>query len=126
DIRVNDIPISDVKGAEWRVYHGTADQQADAWVHTGERWQHTAYIVAKFTANDQISSTPTITCIVEGIKVPVWDGSQWVKQYTNNPAWVLLDFLRSKRYGVGIEDSRIDFNSFSDEAAYCDAVVPDG
>lgn len=126
DIRANDIPIEDIKGAEWRVYVGTADQPADPWVHTGERWPHTAYIVAKFQANDQITTTPTITCVVDGLKVPIWNGSKWDVQYTNNPAWVLLDFLRSKRYGVGIEDDRIDFASFATEAAYCDDMVPDG
>ncbi|OUN01430.1 MAG: hypothetical protein BAA04_04905 [Firmicutes bacterium ZCTH02-B6] len=123
DIRVNDTPIEQIKGAEWRVYRGTADQQADPWVHTGERWPYTAYLALKFAANDQISSTPTITCVVEGRRVPVWTGTGWVTQYTNNPAWCLLDFLRSRRYGVGIEDSRIDFDSFLREAQYCDEMV---
>src|SRR5690606_27346552 len=62
--------------------------------------------------------------VVEGLKVPVWDGSKWVTQYSNNPAWCLLDFLRSTRYGVGVSDDRIDFDSFVSEAAYCDELVP--
>src|SRR5690606_10953247 len=89
-------------------------------------WPYTAYIALKFEANEQISSTPTITCVVHGRKVPVWNGSEWVEQYSNNPAWVILDFLRSTRYGVGIEDSRIDFDSFRAEAQYCDELVDDG
>src|SRR5690606_7537140 len=64
--------------------------------------------------------------VVEGRKVPVLTGSGWVEQYTNNPAWVILDFLRNTRYGVGIEDSRIDFDSFRAEAQYCDELVDDG
>ena len=93
---------------------------------SGERWPYTAVIAAEFPASSLATSNPTITAVVRGMRVPVWTGSQWVNQYTNNPAWALLDFLRSKRYGVGIEDQRIDFNSFAVEAGYCDELVPDG
>src|SRR5690606_27784353 len=111
----------------YRVYTGTADQQADEWVHTGERFPHTAYIALRFTDPNALGGrTPTITCVVEGRKVAVWDEEEeeWVTQYSNNPAWCLLDFLRSTRYGVGVPDDRIDFDSFVSEAAYCDELVP--
>lgn len=30
-----------------------------------------------------------------------WDGTTFIEAYTNNPAWCLLDFIESKRYGCG-------------------------
>lgn len=37
----------------------------------------------------------------------------------NNPAWALLDYLTSDRYGVGLSNSDIDLNSISSWATYC-------
>lgn len=125
DIQVDDIPIDEIKGADYAVYLGKPDQTANAWVLTEERFPYTAYLALKFTDQSQVSSSPTITCVVEGRKVPVWDGDAWVTQYSNNPAWCLLDFLRSARYGVGVQDDRLDFEAFKAEALYCDELVDD-
>lgn len=124
DIRANDIPIGDVKDATYTVYYGTGTQAADARNANGEPLHYTAYVACTFTANEQISgSAPTVTAIVEGLKVDVWTGSAWVKQYSRNPAYCLLDFLTSSRYGLGIPVAKIDQESFKAVAAYCDELV---
>lgn len=123
DIRVNDIPIGDVKDATYTVYYGTATQNPDSRNANNEALRHTAYIACTFTANEQISgSAPTVTAIVEGLKVDVWNGSAWVEQYSRNPAYCLLGFL-TKRYGLGIPVAKIDRESFKAVAAYCDELV---
>lgn len=124
DIRANDIPIGDVKDATYTVYYGTGTQAADARNANGEPLHYTAYVACTFTANEQISgSAPTVTAIVEGLKVDVWNGTSWVKQYSRNPAYCLLDFLTSQRYGLGVPVNKVDRESFKAVAAYCDQLV---
>jgi hypothetical protein len=43
------------------------------------------------------------------------------KRPSTNPAMQLLDYLKSKRYGKGLQDSDIDLNSFIASAKACDA-----
>lgn len=76
---------------------------------------------------------------VKGIKVRVpsnydpetatyngdWNGS-FISRYSNNPAWVMLDLLSNKRYGMGIEESSIDVYQLYAIAQYCDQLIPDG
>jgi hypothetical protein len=127
DIRVNDEPITSIKGyAEHHVRLGTEIQSAISWVDTGETWPNTAYIACRFKASEDLSMTPTITCVVKGRKVRTWSGSGWVSQYSNNPAWCILDLMTNSRYGVGIKEQYIDFDSFRTEAQYCDELVDDG
>ena len=124
DIWANDIPIGDVKDATYTVYYGTGTQNPDPRNANNEALRHAAYIACTFTANEQVSgSAPTVTAIVEGLKVDVWDGTAWVKQYSRNPAYCLLDFLTSTRYGLGVPLNKIDRESFKSVAAYCDELV---
>jgi predicted phage tail protein len=59
---------------------------------------------------------------VQGLELPIFgeDGTFSGEQFTNNPAWILLDILRS----TGWADSEIDFQSFAQAAAYCDEEIP--
>ena len=123
NIEVDGTPIEEIKGATYTVYRGTADQGVDSRVTSNERFPHTAYIALTFTANDQVSSTPNITCVVKGRKVRVWENNRWVTKWSNNPAWCVLDFLTNSRYGLGKDDGVIDLNSFIAEAVYCDELV---
>src|SRR5690606_5431021 len=125
DTHVQDVAIA----PSWEWYVGTDDQQASQWVHTGETFRHTAYIAFHFRDAEPMGGRePKITSIVDGLHVPVWNGSEWVMEYSRNPAWCVLDFLRNPRYGMGVPDSRIDFDSFITAAEYCDEEVegPDG
>ena len=40
--------------------------------------------------------------------------------YTTNPALIALDQLRSSTFGLGLTDTEIDFDAFTDFANYCD------
>lgn len=68
---------------------------------------------------------PNITIEVEGKKITTYDGSSTTVEYSNNPAWIVVDMLISKIYGLGriytIDD--IDLDSFKTWADYCDETV---
>jgi predicted phage tail protein len=66
-----------------------------------------------------------------------WDGAfKDQLEWTDNPAWVLLDLITNERYGLGqyMDDSQIDIFDLYKIARFCDAVddfgyfqgVPDG
>jgi hypothetical protein len=60
---------------------------------------------------------PRVAVLAQGLKLPVYtgDGSYAGEQFSNNPAWVLLDVLRRAGWGT----SEIDVASFAGAAAYC-------
>lgn len=77
----------------------------------------------------QYSSTPEVKCYIEGMKVAAITKTGDVytlnatKNYSNNPALCLLDYLLSKRYGKGLDVSEIDLASFYRAAQICDIIV---
>jgi hypothetical protein len=62
-------------------------------------------------------STPRVRVLVRGLKLERFDGAgvSLGEEFTNNPAWVLLDALR--RSGWRLDE--IDVPSFAAAAAYC-------
>ncbi|MDX2181785.1 MAG: phage tail protein [Bryobacteraceae bacterium] len=66
-------------------------------------------------------SLPKIEALIEGLKVSVFseEGNYTGEEFSNNPAWVLLDVLR--RCGWGLDE--IDLASFGRTAGYCAADV---
>ena len=52
-----------------------------------------------------------------------WDGTTYVNEYTESPPWIIYDLLTNTRYGLGIDESRIDIDTFYTAAKYCDALV---
>jgi len=69
--------------------------------------------------------TPTVTSDVLGKKIKVYDydTGQWVeKEYSNNPAFCVLDMLINPVYGLGIPESLIDLESFIEAGEYCDEI----
>ena len=67
------------------------------------------------------NSLPSVKVLVQGLQVPIYgaDGSSLGYQFSNNPAWILLDALR--RSGWQLPD--IDLASFANTAAYCDEPI---
>ena len=98
----------------------------------------TALLSAAITGTDQISnSQPELTALVHGILVPVWDGDDEAaptitREFNSNPAWIALDLLTNRRYGMGDIFSPngtyelLDLHSFKEWADFCDAGVADG
>ncbi|MBM3787580.1 MAG: hypothetical protein FJW30_24760, partial [Acidobacteria bacterium] len=66
-------------------------------------------------------SLPRVKVLVQGLKLPRYDEDENFLglQFTNNPAWVLLDILRRS----GWADSEVDLKSFAEAALYCDDPV---
>ena len=64
------------------------------------------------------TSLPSVEVLVQGLLVPVYgaDGTYISDQFSNNPAWILLDVLRRS----GWSEAEIDVTSFAAAAAYCD------
>jgi predicted phage tail protein len=77
-------------------------------------------------ASEQLSGSLSILTLIEGRKIKTWNGSSWVTQFSTNPAWIVWDILTNTRYGAGIDESRLDLDSFYEWAQYCDELVDDG
>ena len=92
---------------------------------SNHRLRGLAYLAFKFTWNqDTFGSIPTIHAMVKGKKIynPNLDGSitggsgshrvdtttTW--EYSDNPVYQLLDYLRNTRFGMGIANSYFDSN----------------
>jgi hypothetical protein len=55
----------------------------------------------------------------------VWNGSAWVKQVSNNPAWVVADLLTGQVNKRAISKDRLHLPSLVEWAAFADAVPED-
>lgn len=104
-----------------------------------------ALIGLEALATNQLSGSLDFSCLIHGSIVRVWNGTAWVAQWSDNPAWVAYDILTQpvfangtvgiyksgsttatvSRYD-GIDPSYIDTNSFKAWADFCDVLVPDG
>lgn len=103
-------------------------------------YPNTALVGIKFDS-DYFSSIPNRTYDVYGIIVQVpsnynpetrayngtWDGT-FKTAWSGNPAWVLYDLLKNKRYGFGrrLGDFAVDKWALYNVAQYCDQLVDDG
>jgi hypothetical protein len=128
DVRINDIPITELSGCSYTAYMGTSTQTVDSRFSSYvDGLRYTAYLAMTLTASDKLAGgLPNITCVVDGMKVSTWNGSVWstVKTYSNNPAACVRDFLTSTRYGVGLPESSIDSSSFGEVYDWCNGQVP--
>lgn len=147
DIRLNDIKSDTISGISINKYYGTSGQLVDSIVggkDQAERVEkvgslkNVAYLAINVPKGDKIDANYNLTAIVKGRKVRVYTSStppSYTIQYSENPAWVMFDFLTSYN-GLGlalnndgtINDQIIanlfDIESFIEAAAYCDEQVP--
>ncbi len=106
-----------------------------SWLTQDFEYPEVAYLSATITATDQInSSEPSVTVLVHGKKVPVWQGgdtNNFSVEWSNNPAWVALDILCNREYGLGgyfnprDKYDGVDLDYFAAWADFCDEGVPD-
>jgi hypothetical protein len=81
--------------------------------------------------NPQFTSVPKVKFLIEGrkIRTTLNPGNTAIlptRVYSNNPAWVLLDYLLdcgSLDDSLRITESMLDLNSFRETAAVCDQVI---
>ena len=129
-----------------RPHFGSDDQTACSTLSTLSSWTSNhrlrgiAYLSFRFEWNsDAFGSIPTINAVVKGKKIynPNLDStktggsgthredtsSTW--EYSDNPVYQLLDYLRNDRYGMGIANSYFDSNYADWQTAgdICDADI---
>ncbi|MDR3436443.1 phage tail protein [Telmatospirillum sp.] len=104
------------------------------------KWPHTACVQMWGRATNQFSSMPTFGAELGGliIKVPsnynptkktysgIWDGT-FKLAWTDNPAWILYDFVTNTRYGMSAYSSiYLDKYSIYDAGVWCDDTMSNG
>ena len=103
-------------------------------VHGDFQYPRTVLVGVNALATNQLSGSIKFSCMAQAAIVQVWNGSAWVSQWSNNPAWVCWDILTQPvldnnlnvvRYD-GLDPSRLDLPSFTAWAAFCNVLVPDG
>ena len=125
------LSIQTFTGSDTQAY-STLLAEADGW-DNNMTLHGVAYIAARFEwkkieNNDDAdanpySGVPKIQAVIRGKKVKSSGGltnshsttyyNETDLGWSNNPADNLLDYLRNPRYGRGLSNDRIDFNSFS-------------
>lgn len=123
-----------------RLQNGTVWASYTEIIDTVFSYPNTALVGIKFDS-EYFNAIPTRNYEIYGIKVKVptnynpktrtytdtWDGTFKIA-WTNNPAWILYDFLLNKRYGFGqrLGEFNVDKWTLYAIAQYCDGLVPDG
>jgi len=118
-VRRSDAPSSDEQTVDIVNYDDVAEI-----VNDKVAYRHTALLAVKLRASDQVNSIPNVTYLHGGkyIKVRryVNNVGTWTYEASNNPAWITYDILTNKRYGGGIDESRLDIDSWQEWADHCD------
>ena len=104
------------------VHTGAAQQAADPLSLGGLPYNNTAYVAVHLKAQEGLSGNPTITSMVDGIKIRTSKESG-DKSFSRNPAWIIFDFLTNRRYGLGIPERYIDMDAIESVGLYCDTLV---
>jgi hypothetical protein len=132
NVRFNDIPINELAGCSYTAYTGNGTQLIDSRVpgNTQEEkvkvvggLKYDAYLALTAVASEKVNGGFTVTAEVEGSKIKVYTSTTGsTVQYSNNPAWCILDFLTCYN-GCGISLEEIDIQSFLNAAEYCDTLI---
>lgn len=133
DIRLNGEVIANFPGCSTTVFLGTSTQNVETTTGLplgGVQYRNRACLYVKLQTSDKLKGgRPTVTCVVEGQKVPIWNGVDWATiAYSQNPAACLRDYMLTpkQRGGCGHEEIDLDDNSFAEVYVHCDELVPDG
>ena len=135
-VMANDQNPAELDGCSVTTYTDTTAATHDSRDPSGARPypDNVALICLTLKAQESLNGTPTITSIVEGMKV--WTPNGFT--YSRNPIWIILDILCHPRYGMGMGtvDStgaythpnwdKIDYACALAAANYCDGTVEYG
>jgi len=101
-------------GDDSQVAASIIDDDLTNWT-SNHRLRGVSYLAMELRFNpDVFSRLPTINAIVQGRKISTFNSSsaESTDQYSTNPAFVLLDYLRNTRFGKGVPLANIDIPSF--------------
>ncbi|MDY4281440.1 MAG: phage tail protein, partial [[Pasteurella] mairii] len=123
-----------------RLQNGTLWASYTEIIDTQFAYPNTALVGIMFDS-EYFNAIPQRNYEIRGIKLRVpsnydpatrqydglWDGTFKIA-WSDNPAWVLLDILTNKRYGLGQRLGEIHMDKWAlyNVAQYCDQLVPDG
>lgn len=95
-----------------------------------------ATVAIKALATDQLNGSLRFSCICQGKLVQVYRNGVRSIEWSDNPAWVMLDILSQPvinnqlqivRFdGYSTNAGKFDIPKFEELAAFCDELVPDG
>ena len=144
DIRLNDIPMNEIAGISVQRYYGTQEQEVDPIVGGSNQKERAAkvgslknlaYLAISVPRGQKIDINYNLTAVVKGRKIRVYKNKyEYEIKYSENPAWVMFDFLTCYN-GLGLcidsngeisktlIDDLIDIESFIEAAAYCDELL---
>lgn len=121
----NNMVILDVRGYKIGTYKVHQNEVPDNYMDVGG-YPNLAWIRTDLVASSRLSgSNPTINSVIRGMRVKVFRNGSWFTEYSENPAWIIRDFLTSERYGTGayITEDMLDDDSFKEVANYCDEQI---
>jgi predicted phage tail protein len=80
----------------------------------------TVVMALRIKATDQLNGRLENLSILATSVLDVWDGSQWVKDTTSNPAWAFVDIWTGKANRRPLSKSDIDVDSVYNWSQWCD------
>lgn len=131
DIKLDDTDInsSDFEGVSYNTYVGDGEQLIDSRVGGGTNslraqkvggLKYDAYVALEAKANDNLSGNFNVTAMIDGKIVKCYTSeTEYTEEWSNNPAWCVLDFLTCYN-GVGLDIDEIDIPSFLEAAKFYD------
>lgn len=141
DIRINDIPVNEIENIQIERFYGTSTQALPAGLPRGTGLEqlgslkYLAYLYINVPKSEKIDINYNLTTIIKGRKIRVYTSpTQYTIKYSDNPAWVMFDFLTCYN-GRGlclnsrgeVDNAQIqkmfDIQSFIESANYCDELV---
>lgn len=137
EIKLNDIESNKVNGCKVEKFYGTSTQGLPSMASLDKvgSLRNIAYLAITCNKTDKIDINYNLTAVVKGRKVRVYTTpTKYEIKYSENPAWVMFDFLTSYN-GLGIaldnqcnvSDELIselfDLETFIESATYCDELV---
>lgn len=137
EIKLNDIKYNEVQGCKVEKFYGTSTQGLPSMAKLDQvgSLKNIAYLAISCNKTDKIDINYNLTTVVKGRKIRVYSTpTKYEVKYSENPAWVMFDFLTSYN-GLGIaldnqcniSDTMIaelfDLETFIESAAYCDQLV---
>lgn len=132
DLQFDDLDANSSKyeGVSYNYYYGDGVQEIDSRVLGSTQedkamlvggLKYLAYIALQAKANENLSSSFNVTCLVDGSIVKIYENAndltQYREEWTDNPAWCVLDFM-TRYNGCGMSLDEIDVQSFIDGAKF--------
>lgn len=140
NIRIRIAVVGDKSGTSTGTIYNISFASYEMGFSKNLTFDSTAALQVVLKSTDRLSSQPQISAIYKllEIKIPSnynpethtydgdWDGTFNVA-WTDNPAWILYDYLTNTRYGLNaFYPFDVDKYDFYDVGKFCDEMVPDG